>query len=137
MKLEHIGIAVEDLEKSEKLFKDLLQTTVYKREEVEDQSVLTSFLQVKNTKVELLHSTDSEGPVARFLSKHGEGIHHLAFEVENIYDEIDRLQKAGYELISDQPTKGADNKWVVFLHPRSTNKVMIELCQEILEGDNK
>ena len=137
MKLEHIGIAVEDLEKSEQLFKDLLQTTVYKREEVEDQSVLTSFLQVKNTKVELLHSTDSEGPVARFLSKHGEGIHHLAFEVENIYDEIDRLQKAGYELISDQPTKGADNKWVVFLHPRSTNKVMIELCQEILEGDNK
>src|SRR5680860_333532 len=129
MKLEHIGIAVEDLETSEKLFEDLFQTAVYKREEVSSQAVITSFLQLDNTKIELLHSTDADGPVSKYLNKHGEGVHHLAFEVENINSEIERLTKAGYTLIGNGPEKGADNKWVVFLHPRSTNKVLIELCK--------
>jgi len=136
MKLEHIGIAVENLEDGEALFADLLQTPVYKREEVASQSVITSFLKVDNTKIELLYSTDKEGPVARFIERHGEGVHHLAFEVKDIHSEIIRLKKAGYKLINDQPVKGADNKWVVFLHPGTTNKVLIELCQEIRESDD-
>ena len=136
MKLEHIGIAVKDLAKSENIFEDLLQTSVYKKEEVVNQSVLTAFLKVDNTKIELLKSTHPDGPIARFLATHGEGVHHLAFEVENIHQEIDRLRKAGYTFVSEQPLKGADNKWVVFLHPRSTNKILIELCQEMSEGDS-
>lgn len=136
MKLEHIGIAIENLEASEELFEDLLQTSVYKREEVPSQFVTTSFLRVDNTKIELLYSTNKAGPVARFIEKYGEGVHHLAFEVKDIHKEISRLTDAGYILINEQPEKGADNKWVVFLHPRSTNKVLIELCQEIRESDN-
>lgn len=135
MKLEHIGIAVTNLKESETIFEDLLKTEVYKREEITSQSVLTSFLQVENTKIELLKSTDQDGPVARFIQSHGEGLHHIAFEVENIMDEINRLRKTGYQLISEIPQKGADNKWVVFLHPRSTRKVLIELCQEIGNND--
>ncbi len=136
MKLEHVGIAVENLEASEELFEDLLQTSVYKREEVSSQSVITSFLKVDNTKIELLSSTDKDGPIARFIEKHGEGVHHLAFEVKDIYKEISRLRDAGYILINEKPEKGADNKWVVFLHPRKTNRVLIELCQEILKSDD-
>lgn len=135
MKLEHIGIAVSDLASSENLFEELLQSRVYKREEVRSQSVLTSFLRVDNVKIELLHSTDPDGPIGRFLEKNGEGVHHLAFEVDDIRAEADRLDKAGYELLNKTPVKGADNKWVVFLHPRSTNRVLIELCQEIGEDD--
>lgn len=131
MKLEHIGIAVDDLEASEALFEELLQSKVYKREEVPSQSVITSFLQIKNTKIELLNSTDPDGPIARFIKNRGPGVHHLAFEVENIREEMERLQKAGYTLINKEPQRGADNKWVVFLHPRSTGKVLIELCQNI------
>ena len=136
MKLEHIGIAVSDLASSENLFEELLQSRVYKREEVRSQSVLTSFLRVDNVKIELLHSTDPDGPIGRFLEKNGEGVHHLAFEVDDIRAEADRLDKAGYELLNKTPVKGADNKWVVFLHPRSTNRVLIELCQEIREDDD-
>ena len=136
MKLEHIGIAVSDLASSEELFEELLQSRVYKREEVRSQSVLTSFLRVDNVKIELLHSTDPDGPIGRFLEKNGEGVHHLAFEVDDIRAEADRLDKAGYELLNKTPVKGADNKWVVFLHPRSTNRVLIELCQEIREDDD-
>lgn len=135
MKLEHVGIAVKNLEESEALFEDLLATQVYKREEVSSQAVNTSFLQVKNTKIELLHATDINSPIARFIEKRGEGIHHIAFEVENINEEIERLKESGYVLITDQPKKGADNKWVVFLHPKSTNSVLIELCQEIGPND--
>jgi len=131
MKLEHIGIAVEDLKGSETLYENLLRSKVYKREEVPSQSVLTSFIQVKNTKIELLQSTDPEGPIARFIKNRGPGVHHLAFEVENIRQEMKRLQNAGYTLINEEPQRGADNKWVAFLHPRSTGKVLIELCQEI------
>ncbi|HLT94145.1 MAG TPA: methylmalonyl-CoA epimerase [Membranihabitans sp.] len=136
MKLEHIGIAVADLEASEHLFEDLLQTKVYKREEVPSQSVITSFLKSGEVKIELLHSTDPSGPIDRYLQQYGEGIHHLAFEVEDIKAQIQRLQESGYILIHPTPVKGADNKWVVFLHPRSTNKVLIELCQEIREHDD-
>ena len=136
MKLEHIGIAVSDLASSEELFEELLKSRVYKREEVRSQSVLTSFLRVDNVKIELLHSTDPEGPIGKFLEKNGEGVHHLAFEVDDIRAEADRLDKAGYELLNKTPVKGADNKWVVFLHPRSTNRVLIELCQEIREDDD-
>lgn len=135
MKLEHIGIAVSNLEKSEKLFEDLLNTTVYKREEVASQSVLTSFLRVENTKLELLKSTDPDGPVSKYLEKFGEGIHHIAFEVDDLEEEIIRLRDLGYRLIDETPQKGADHKWVVFLHPNSTNKVLIELCQEIGDDD--
>lgn len=135
MKLEHVGIAVKNLEDSEALFEDLLATQVYKREEVSSQSVTTSFIQIKNTKIELLHATEINSPIARFIDKRGEGIHHLAFEVEDIKAEIKRLKEAGYILVNDQPEKGADNKWVVFLHPKSTNSVLIELCQEIGPDD--
>src|SRR5690625_1365935 len=131
IKMEHIGIAVEDVKGSESLYENLLRSKVYKRDEVPSQSVLTSFIQVKNTKIELLQSTDPEGPIARFIKNRGPGVHHLAFEVENIRQEMKRLQNAGYTLINEEPQRGADNKWVAFLHPRSTGKVLIELCQEI------
>lgn len=135
MKLEHIGIAVANLEESEKIFEELLGSNVYKREEIGTQSVVTSFLKVNNTKIELLHSTHSDGPVARFIDKYGEGIHHIAFEVDNITAEMDRLRDLGYVLINETPERGADNKWVAFLHPRSTNQVLIELCQETARDD--
>src|SRR5690625_151569 len=131
MKLEHIGIAVEDLKGSETLYENLLRSKVYKREEVPSQSVLTSFIQVKTTKIELLQSTDPEGPIARLINTLRPGLHHLAFEVEHIRQEMKRLQNAAYTLINEEPQRGADNKWVAFLHPRSTGKVLIELCQEI------
>jgi len=134
MKLEHIGIAVKDLEASENLFEELFQTKIYKREEVKAQSVLTSFIRIDNTKIELLHSTDPDGPVARFLQKRGPGIHHIAFEVQDIRSEIARLEKAGFTLIDPEPQLGADNKWVAFLHPRTTGRVLIELCQERESG---
>ncbi len=135
MKLEHVGIAVKNLEESEALFEELLATQVYKREEVPTQSVITSFLQVDNTKIELVNATEDQSPIARFIEKRGEGIHHIAFEVEDIKQEMNRLRKAGYTVINDHPEKGADNKWVAFLHPKSTNSVLIELCQEIGEND--
>lgn len=135
MKLEHIGIAIKALAESEPIFEELLQTRVYKREEIPSQAVMTSFLQVENTKIELLQSTDQNGPVARFIQKNGEGLHHIAFEVEDIRAEIKRLKDAGYTLINEEPQRGADHKWIVFLHPRSTNRVLIELCQEIKSDD--
>ncbi|WP_236979316.1 methylmalonyl-CoA epimerase [Membranihabitans maritimus] len=131
MKLEHIGIAVKDLKKSEKMYEELLRTSVYKREEVPSESVITSFLSTGSTKIELLASQDPDGPIARFISKRGPGIHHIAFEVNDIEMEIDRLVEQGYQLISTKPKLGADNKKIVFLHPSSTNGVLIELCQEV------
>ncbi|MBY5957316.1 methylmalonyl-CoA epimerase [Membranicola marinus] len=136
MKLEHIGIAVENLQESETIFEELLQTKVYKREEVPSQGVTTSFLQVKNTKVELLNATDPNSPIARFIDKRGEGMHHIAFEVDNIVDELQRLKAAGFKLINETPAIGADHKKVAFLHPRSTNRVLIELCQDIQDDDD-
>jgi methylmalonyl-CoA/ethylmalonyl-CoA epimerase len=131
MKIEHIGIAVKDIEASNKLFRVLFNKPSYKMEEVESEGVKTSFFQVGESKIELLQATNENSAIAKFISKKGEGMHHIAFEVENIEFEIERLQKEGYKLIHDIPKLGADNKKIAFLHPKSTNGVLVELCQEI------
>ena len=133
LNVEHIGIAVNDLKTSNSLFSRLFNTEPYKTEEVASESVITSFFQVGDTKIELLEATDQNSPIAKFISKRGEGVHHLAFEVKDINTEVKRLQEQGFEVINPEPKKGADNKWVCFLHPKSTNGVLIELCQEIVE----
>ena len=131
LKLEHIGIAVKNLQLSNPIFESLLNTKVYKTEMVESEQVNTSFLKIGDTKIELLEGLSSDNAITKFIDKKGEGIHHLAFEVSDIYAEIDRLQKLGFVLINSVPKKGADNKMVCFLHPKSTNGVLIELCMEI------
>ena len=128
--LEHIGIAVNNLEVSGQLFSMLLNTPVYKTEEIASEKVRTAFLRTGETKIELLEATADESPVAAFLSKRGEGIHHLAFEVADIEAEMQRLASQGFVLLNNVPKPGADNKWVCFLHPKTTNSVLIELCQE-------
>lgn len=128
-KIEHIGIAVADLEKSNALFAKLLGMAHFKTETVEEEGVATSFFQVGETKVELLQATGPDSPIARFLDKKSEGIHHIAFDVEDIHAEVIRLKEAGFEILNETPKQGADNKLVVFLHPRSTNGVLVELCQ--------
>lgn len=130
MKIEHLGIAVKSLENSDRLFERLLGKTNYKQESVEREGVTTSFYQVGDSKIELLEATNPESPIAKFIDKKGEGIHHIAFGVENIYAEIERLKSKGFVFISEVPKDGADNKLVVFLHPKSTNGVLVELCQE-------
>lgn len=129
-KIEHIGIAVKDLEKSNKLFTSLFGEPHYKVEEVASEGVKTSFFKAGLNKIELLEATNSNSPIAKFIEKKGEGIHHIAFAVKDIFAEIERLQNEGFIVLND-PKKGADNKLVVFLHPKSTNGVLIELCQEI------
>lgn len=129
-KIEHIGIAVADLETSNELFAKLLGKEAYKSERVEGEGVETSFFQVGETKVELLQATRPDSPIAKYLEKRNEGIHHIAFDVTDIYSEIQRLKDAGFEILNETPKEGADNKLVVFLHPRSTNGVLVELCQE-------
>jgi methylmalonyl-CoA/ethylmalonyl-CoA epimerase len=131
LKVEHIGIAVKDLTDSNDLFKKLTGKTHYKSEEVETEKVITSFFKIGDNKIELLQATGSESPIAKFIEKKGEGIHHIAFEVDNIDMEMERLRNEGFIILSDQPRKGADNKLVCFLHPKGTNSVLIELCQEI------
>lgn len=130
MKIEHIGIAVKSLETSDRLFERLLGKSSYKQEKVAREGVTTSFYEVGDSKVELLEASNADSPIARFLGKKGEGIHHIAFGVENIVEEIARLKDEGFEFISEEPKDGADNKLVVFLHPKSTNGVLVELCQE-------
>ena len=130
-KIEHIGIAVKDLKKSEELFEKLLGEKPYKTEEVKSEGVTTSFFKVADQKVELLHATTEESPISKFIEKHKEGIHHLALHVDNIKNEIERLESLGFEFISTIPKKGVDNKMIVFLHPKTTNGVLIELCEEI------
>jgi methylmalonyl-CoA/ethylmalonyl-CoA epimerase len=130
-KIEHIGIAVKDLESSNEVFAALLGNEHYKTEIVESEGVLTSFFKAGPNKIELLQATSIDSPIAKFIEKRGEGIHHIAFSVENIEEEIQRLTKKGFELIHKEPKKGADNKLIAFLHPKSTNGVLIELCQEI------
>lgn len=132
-KIEHIGIAVKSIEKSGNLFEKLLNTPMYKIEDVESEGVKTAFFQNGPNKIELLEATNDTSPIAKFLEKKGEGIHHIAFDVENIFEEMKRLEAEGFELINKEPKKGADNKWVVFLHPKSTNGVLIELCQEVID----
>jgi len=129
-KLEHIGIAVSNLDESEKLFEKLLGTTSYKREEVLSEGVITSFFKIGDIKIELLAATKVDSPIAKFIEKKGEGIHHLAFESENITTELSEMNQNGFTLINESPKNGADNKKIAFLHPKSTNSVLVELCQE-------
>ncbi len=130
MKIEHLGIAVKSLGFSDELFQKLLGKKSYKQESVEREGVTTSFYELGESKIELLEAANSDSPIAKFLDKRGEGIHHIAFGVENIEAEIERLKKEGFQFISEEPKDGADNKLVVFLHPKSTNGILVELCQE-------
>ncbi|MBL7857667.1 MAG: methylmalonyl-CoA epimerase [Cyclobacteriaceae bacterium] len=129
-KLEHIGIAVKNLEVANKLFAQLLGCAHYKVEEVESEGVRTSFFEVSGVKIELLEATREDSPIAKFIGKRGEGIHHLAFEVSDINESIDTYREKGFELINAAPKIGADNKLICFLHPKTTQGVLIELCQE-------
>ena len=130
-KIEHIGIAVKSLEESNVLFEKLLGQPAYKEEEVASEGVKTSFFMNGPNKIELLESRVPDGVIARYISKKGEGIHHIAFDVEDILVEIERLKNEGFTVLNETPKKGADNKLVAFLHPKTTNGVLIELCQEI------
>ena len=130
-KIEHIGIAVANLEEASILYEKLFGAPAYKEEEVASEGVKTAFFMSGPNKIELLEATNPESPIAKFIAKKGEGIHHIAFEVDNIIAEIERLKNEGFIILNETPKKGADNKWVVFLHPKSTNGVLIELCQEI------
>jgi methylmalonyl-CoA/ethylmalonyl-CoA epimerase len=130
MKTEHIGIAVKDLSVSVPLYEKLLNTACYKTERVESEKVNTAFFRTGETKIELLESTDPGGVIAKFIEKKGEGLHHMAFEVQDIHAEMERLKSEGFILLNEEPRPGADNKWVCFLHPKSTNGVLVELCME-------
>ena len=131
LKIEHLGIAVKELQASIPLFEQLLNTPCYKTEEVASEGVNTAFFQVADSKIELLEATKEDSPIAKYISKKGEGVHHIAFEVENIQAEMKRLSALGFEILNAEPKKGADNKLVCFLHPKTTNSVLVELCQEI------
>ena len=131
--IEHLGIAVKNMEDSNALFEKLLGVAPYKQEEVASEGVLTSFFKNGPNKIELLAATTANGPIAKFLEKKGEGIHHVAFEVEDIFAEMERLKAEGFTLLNEKPKKGADNKLVAFVHPKTTNGVLVELCQEIVK----
>ena len=131
LSVEHIGIAVKQLSTAIPLFEKLLQTQCYKTETVTSEQVNTAFFNAGNTKIELLESSQADGVIAKFIDKKGEGIHHIAFEVADIYAEIQRLKNEGFVVLNEVPKPGADNKLVCFLHPKSTNSVLIELCMEI------
>jgi len=129
-KIEHLGLAVENMDEAIKTFEILLSTSCYKLEEVISEHVKTAFFQVGQSKIELLEATDQSSAIAKFIAKKGRGIHHIAFDVENIEVEIKRLSENGFELIHQSPKSGADNKLIAFLHPKSTEGILIELCQE-------
>ena len=129
-KIEHIGIAVKDLKAANNLYSKLLNTAPYKMEEVDSENVNTSFFQIGESKIELLEGTSPDSPISKFIEKRGEGVHHIAFEVDDIEKEIARLTKEGFQMIHEKPKDGADNKLIAFLHPKSSNGVLIELCQE-------
>ena len=131
-KVEHIGIAVKDIEKSNALFTKLFGKTFYKMEKVSSEGVNTSFFMLGETKIELLQAENENSAIAKFIEKKGEGIHHIAYDVSDIYAEMERLKSEGFELLNTEPKKGADNKLICFLHPKSTNGVLVELCQEIV-----
>lgn len=130
-KVEHIGIAVKSMASANELFTKLFNAKPYKAEKVEREGVTTSFFQMGETKIELLEATNPDSPIAKFIDKKGEGIHHIAFEVDDIRTEMNRLEKEGFTLLSKEPMKGADNKLICFLHPKSTNGVLVELCQSV------
>ncbi|MBE14861.1 MAG: methylmalonyl-CoA epimerase [Dokdonia sp.] len=129
-KIEHIGIAVKDIEASNEIYTNLLGEGPYKMEEVLTEGVRTSFFKTGPNKIELLEATDDASPIAKFIKKRGEGIHHIAFSVNDIEAEMQRLKNEGFVLLNDKPKKGADNKWVAFVHPKTTSGVLVELCQE-------
>lgn len=129
-KIDHIGIAVKNLETSNKLFSSLFGTPHYKIEEVQSEAVKTSFFKSGPNKIELLQATDAMSPIAKFIEKKGEGIHHIAFKVSDIESEISRLKSEGFIVLNETPKRGADNKLIAFLHPKSSNGVLIELCQD-------
>ncbi len=131
MKLEHIGIAVKSLADSGLLYENLLGQPPYKEETVDSEAVKTLFFQTGESKIELLESTSSQGVIAKYIEKHGEGLHHIAFEVEDIHKEMERLKALGFRILNNEPKRGADNKLVCFVHPKSTSGVLVELCQEI------
>ncbi len=130
-KIEHIGIAVKDIKSSNDLFKKLFGKEQYKMEVVESEGVSTSFFMLGETKIELLEAKTETSAIAKFIEKKGEGIHHIAYEVDDIFEEMKRLESEGFEVLNKEPKKGADNKLIFFLHPKSTNGVLVELCQEI------
>ncbi|MBK0379537.1 methylmalonyl-CoA epimerase [Mucilaginibacter segetis] len=130
-KIEHIGIAVSNLQSARNIYEKLLDTTVYKIEDVLTEGVKTAFLQSGPNKIELLEATSPDSPIAKFIAKKGEGVHHIAFAVDDIEAEMDRLKAAGFILLNDKPKPGADNKMVCFIHPKSCNGVLVELCQEM------
>ena len=132
-KIEHLGIAVKDISKAKVVFEKLLGSAEYKVETVESENVSTSFFQIGESKIELLEATSEESAIAKYLEKNREGIHHIAFDVEDIYAEIERLKGEGFVFISETPKQGADNKLVAFIHPKSANGLLVELCQEIAE----
>ncbi|HFA48484.1 MAG TPA: methylmalonyl-CoA epimerase [Bacteroidetes bacterium] len=133
-RLEHIGIAVKNLQASNELFAKLLGKKHYKTEEVASENVLTSFFKTGQSKVELLEGTSPDSPISKFIEKRGEGIHHIAFEVADIEAEMQRLENEGFRILNKEPKRGADNKLVCFIHPKSANGVLIELCQSIKNG---
>ncbi len=133
-KIEHIGIAVKDLKTSNLLFEKLLGVASYKMEEVASEGVRTSFFKSGPNKIELLEATKEDSPIAKYIAKKGEGVHHIAFAVEDIRSELARLKGEGFAILNEEPKKGADNKLVAFLHPKTTNGVLVELCQEISNG---
>ncbi|MBK6835009.1 MAG: methylmalonyl-CoA epimerase [Bacteroidetes bacterium] len=130
-KIEHIGIAVKDLQKSNELFSKLFGKDHYKIEKVESEHVSTSFFMLGDTKIELLEASSPDSAISKFIEKKGEGIHHIAYAVDNVVEEMKRLENEGFELLNKEPKKGADNKLICFLHPKSTNGILVELCQEI------
>lgn len=133
-KIEHIGIAVKDLESANNMFTQMAEIGLLKMETVESEGVKVSFFQVGETKIEFLQATTSESPIAKFIEKNGEGIHHIAFDVENVSEEMEKLKEKGFRMINEKPKKGADNKIIAFLHPQSTHRVLVELCQENLSS---
>ena len=130
-KIEHIGIAVRNIAQASDIYEKLLGVKSYKQETVHSESVITEFFKVGNEKIELLEAISADSPIAKFIEKRGEGIHHIAFSVDNIFTEMARLKNEGFHLLSDHPKRGADNKLVCFLHPKDTNGVLIELCQDL------
>ncbi len=130
-RIEHIGIAVSDIENSNKVFEKIFGKENFKEEKVDSEGVITSFFQIGENKIELVAATNTDSPISKYLEKNREGMHHIAFDVEDIEKEMDRLKKEGIRLLNDTPKKGADNKLICFLHPKDTNGVLIELCQEI------
>lgn len=132
VRIEHIGIAVEDLKNAIELYEQLLNTPCYKTESVESEHVATAFFKVGESKIELLEASHPDSAIAKFIAKKGQGIHHIAYEVENIHAEMKRLEALGFELLNKEPKRGADNKLVCFLHPKTSGGVLVELCQEMV-----